>query len=194
MESSVEQTRISNSPIQPPNAVSKAVGEDGLDRPSVVQNQTPSGSHDPESRSGKPGLIRKAGAFVYSASGFRYAARNAAFVKKRATFPLLRQISKDEIALQKTIVNTQAIRSELLTKTKNGQTILVAFFSVLLLWSILLMTKGIIVYMKYGDPLNAPLIASLPLIVLSSMRILIGLKVIRNCKHEILLRQSKRSQ
>jgi|TARA_Y100001973_G_scaffold62884_1_gene92184 hypothetical protein len=151
----------------------------------------------PAPAEGEPGLaeeksaIRKVASAINTITGLRYMGRNIVHVKKRASFPLLRQILKDEAAVQRSNVETTQIRSELLNKTLYSQYFLVIFFGAILLWSCLLLTKGALLAVKYGVFYESPLIASIPLIAISSVRVIVGCKVIKRVNKELNERQSK---
>jgi|TARA_Y100001934_G_scaffold283650_2_gene405214 hypothetical protein len=135
------------------------------------------------------GIARKVGSAIYTITGFRYAGRNFTILRKRASFPLLRRVIKDDIAVNKAIIETSHIRTELLEKTVIGQTFLLIFFGILFVWSILLLTKGLILLLKYGVFFDSPLIAAIPLVTLSLIRVAISKKTLFACKNEIELRK-----
>lgn len=158
-----------------------------------AENQPPTmgaGEGNNEQKAQSKSLLRKTGSALYTLSGVRYMGRNLGYAKQRASFPLLRKVIKDETAFQKTFIDASLIRTELLESTVRYQKILVGFFALLCVWSILLLIKGIIVVTANGDFLNPPLIASIPLITISVMRVLVGLKTIKNAQEELIYRST----
>jgi len=141
-------------------------------------------AHDGTKGPKKPGFISRV-------TAFHYAARQAKNLKRRASFPLLRQLLRDEATAQKTLVPYSDVRSELLQRTALGHQYLAIFFGFIALWAALMVIRGIYYLVASGDWLNNWLIMGMPLLVLGGVRCFISLKVQSGCLAELHARNGE---
>ncbi|MEH6688796.1 MAG: hypothetical protein V7693_16220 [Halopseudomonas sabulinigri] len=133
------------------------------------------------------GLVEKPG-IASRVTGFYLLTRNMKDIKRRSSFPLLRKIIRDEALLQRTTIPCADIRSELLRKTSRGHQLFLVLFSVISLWSVLLLVKGGYAAIAHGHWFNDSLMFGLPLLALGVARTFTSYRTICLCDEELLKR------
>lgn len=141
-------------------------------------------AEDAADSNSKKSAFKKAAGALSVVTGFRYAKRNLQITKNRASMPLARQIVKDELAWQKTMVDPEQIRTELLKKTVFWQQWLFLFSLLTSIWGMLMLAKGWY-WLDQTGLFTSTLLPGLAIIILSASRALTSYFVIRNCNKEI---------
>lgn len=113
----------------------------------------------------------------------------ASILKKRGSFPLLREVLKNHVTSNRVIIPTNIINDHYLAKSIIGHRIIVVVSSLTFLYSLTLFSRGLAVGVKMDVWLNGSLVMSLPLIVYSVMKVLMSMKVLRVLHAELDERQ-----
>lgn len=112
-------------------------------------------------------------------TGWHVWMRQGQHLKKRLTFPLLRQVWKSNLVLSKMIVPHEVVPDEYLRKTLLGHRFLLCFMTVVLLWSGLTTVKGVAAGVLHGMWINNWLLGGVPLCVLAVARLVTSCRVIK---------------
>lgn len=104
--------------------------------------------------------------------------KQAAILKRRGSFPLLRQVLKNSATANKVLIPTDAIAYEYLIKSIVGHRLMMAAFATTFLYFLYLFIKGLAVAIKFGAPLNLWLIMSTPMLVYCALRFRLSWKVL----------------
>lgn len=138
---------------------------------------------DAKSQAKKPGVISHI-------TGWHVWKRQARTLGRRASFPLLRQVWKSQVALSKAIIPHEIVPDEYLVRTLKGHKFLLVFMAVVLLWGVLTTVKGFAAGILHGMWINNWIIGGIPIVVLATARIIISYRVVGGVGAE-LQRRSK---
>jgi len=116
----------------------------------------------------------------------------AAILKKRGSFPLLRTVLKNNVVSNRVIIPTEAISDHLIAKSIIGHRLMVAAVSIPLLYALVLIPRGLAMGLKLGDWLNSNLVLGVPVLMYSGMRLLMSRKVLKalNAEHQRRARET----
>jgi hypothetical protein len=114
--------------------------------------------------------------------------KQASILKKRGSFPLLRSVLKNNVTSNRVIIPTAIISDYYIAKSIIGHRIILAASSITFIYGLMLLPRGIAIWVKQDAWLNASLVLSIPLLVYSGMKILMSLKVLKAFNAERKLR------
>lgn len=143
------------------------------------QEKNENENENENSRSGA-GAIQKVGNFIVAVSGFKSIKKNAAIIKHRASFPLLRRVLSNELKTTKNapkIVAATDISEEDIDRSLFWHTIIVAITGPALIWSVFILTKALAIGFKFGvwtPTLNQGLYTSIPMIVFTASKLYVS--------------------
>lgn len=105
--------------------------------------------------------------------------KQAAILRKRGSFPLLRDVLKNHVTSNRVVIPTNIISDHLIAKSIIGHRVILAATSLTFVYALMLFSRGLAVGVKMDAWLNGSLVLSLPLIVYSGTKILMSWKVLR---------------
>jgi len=114
----------------------------------------------------------------------------ASILKKRGSFPLLREVLKNNVTSNRVIIPTNIISDHYIAKSIIGHRIVLAVTSMTFIYALTLFSRGLAVGVKMNVWFNGSLVMSLPLIVYSGMKVLMSLKVLKAFHAELHERQN----
>lgn len=114
----------------------------------------------------------------------------ASILKKRGSFPLLREVLKNNVTSNRVIIPTNIISDHLIAKSIIGHRIILAVTSLTFVYALTLFARGLAIGVKMDVWLNGSLVISLPLIVYSGMKVLMSRKVLKAFHAELKERQT----
>lgn len=123
-----------------------------------------------QDRSGA-GAVKKTAAFLSRATGISSARKNIEIIKHRASFPLLRRVLSNELSTAKSkpaFIPLSDLSEEDRDRSYFWHTIIVAVTIPALIWTLLIMTKGLALGIKYDlwNPItNQGLYTSIPMTI-----------------------------
>lgn len=103
--------------------------------------------------------------------------RQAQHLRRRASFPLLRKISKDGITHNKVIIATELIHDDYVEKSIIGHRFIMASAVAAFVYSFYLLARGITLAVVFGQSWNSWLLVSIPLVVFTAFRFIFSYKV-----------------
>lgn len=134
---------------------------------------------DNSNRSGA-GAIKKTASFLYAASGIKSAKKNIEIIKHRGSFPLLRRVISNELKTTKSspkFVDLSDLSEADRDRSLFWHTIIVAITLPALIWSIVIMTKGLAIGIKFDvwtPTLNQGLYTSIPMIIFTASKLYVS--------------------
>lgn len=105
--------------------------------------------------------------------------KQASILKKRGSFPLLREVLKNHVTSNRVVIPTNIISDHLIAKSIIGHRIILTATSLTFVYALTLFSRGLAVGVKMDAWLNGALVLSLPLIVYSGTKILMSWKVLK---------------
>lgn len=125
----------------------------------------------------------KNGSFIGGSLKFLLAtktwSKQASILRKRGSFPLLREVLKNNVTSNRVVIPTNIISDHLIAKSIIGHRVILAATSLTFLYSLMLFSRGLAVGVKMDTWFNGSLVLSIPLIVYSGTKILMSLKVLK---------------
>lgn len=109
----------------------------------------------------------------------------ASILKKRGSFPLLRHVLKNQVLSNRIIIPTDIISDHLIAKSIIGHRVILTASSITCLYSLMLIPRGVAIGVKLDSWFNASLVLATPLLIYSSLKILMSLKVLRALNDEL---------
>ena len=151
-----------------------------LDGAGVAQKQPPK----------KPSKIIGAAKWVLAVEAWK---KQAGILKKRASFPLLRQVVKNSTTANKILIPTEIIDDVYIAKSIVGHRIIMWTTTAVFCYFLTVFAKGLAVAIKFDDPWNTWLLSSIPMVLFTSFRAALSYKVLGAFVSERNLRLSKLS-
>lgn len=118
--------------------------------------------------------------------------RQASILKKRGSFPLLREVLKNQVTSNRVIIPTNIISDHLIAKSIIGHRFVLAVTSLTFVYALMLFSRGLAVGVKMDSWLNGSLVLSVPLLVYSGAKILMSLKVLKAFHTELQERKQSK--
>lgn len=165
------------------------VKETGASAPSKLDASGQNPKLEPGSRN--RGAVMTALHFVAATHAWK---KQASILKKRASFPLLRQILKNHHATGRVVLPVEDIADVYLAKTVIGHRIILAVSVVGVAWALHLLVKGMAVAIRFDTPWNTWLICSLPMLLFTGVNAAMSWRVQKQFGYEIARREANRSQ
>ena len=103
--------------------------------------------------------------------------RQAEHLKRRASFPLLRKISKDGITHNKVIIEAELIHDDYVGKSIVGHRLIMVSAAATFFYSVYLFVKGVTLAVVFDQSWNSWLVVSIPMVVFTAFRFILSYKV-----------------
>lgn len=123
------------------------------------------------------------------ASGYDNYKKRAAFLKERASFPILRAVIRKEREANRQTFDLSTIPDNIVAKSILSHTLMLVIAIPALLWSLLTLTKGLALAFRYDMIFNNYLLFSVPLVITLGCRAHISLHARGLLKDEFNKRQ-----
>lgn len=136
----------------------------------------------------KSGKIIGAAKWVLAVNAWK---NHAGVLKKRASFPLLRQVVKNSSMANKILIPVDIIDDVYVAKSIVGHRIIMWSTTAVFCYFLTVLAKGLAVAIKFGDPWNTWLLSSIPMLLFTSFRAIYSYKVLVAFVAERNLRLSK---
>lgn len=114
----------------------------------------------------------------------------ATILRKRASFPLLRTVIKNELTKEKISIPLDVIHEDYLAKSVIGHRGIAAASVLTLLYSLMLISRGLAITIKLGDVANESLLLGIPLAIIAGLRAASSWKLQREFAGELARRSN----
>lgn len=117
---------------------------------------------------GQRSKVRRAVRAVFAIEPWK---RQIKIVAHRASFPLLRQFLRSELAQSRSMVMLSSIDNQTLMRSKIGHMILMIVMGACCFWSLITLTKGLAAAIRFDVLFNSWLISGVPLAIFTALRL-----------------------
>lgn len=138
----------------------------------------------------RPAVKRWGSSLLGFASGYSSMTRQAAILKNRLSFPLLRQVLAGEMESQNRLLMLDQLSEQQLSRSRAGHFLILLVMVPTGLWALLTLVRGVAAAVRFDVYLNNWLMTGIPLTIFIAIKIATSLKAYKLFSGELSARRS----